>query len=148
MFKTAIWQQFWVRSIKGQMKQGFLILNQGWGKGPTSCRGNDYKWSLQLRHPLLQQLPFWLAWFSPFLTENCCWKHFTLQFDSSVSSIKLNFLALTFEALCSLGSELLAFVFILFFPSWGLFTGILYPWKGSLISCQMTTDESCSLVLL
>lgn len=85
--KQFIWQQFWVRSsIKGHMKQRLLILNQGWGKGPTFCRGNDYKWSLQLRHPLLQQLPFWLAWFSPFLTENCCYKHLTLLSDSSVFS--------------------------------------------------------------
>lgn len=72
------------------MKQGFLIFNQGWGKGPTSCRGNDYKWSLQLKCLLLQQLPFWFAWFSPFFTEYCCWKHLMLPLDSSIFSCSLH----------------------------------------------------------
>lgn len=34
--------------------------------------------------------------------------------------VKLNFLALTFEALCGFGTQLLAFVFFWCFPSWGL----------------------------
>lgn len=114
------------------MKQGFLILNHGWGKGPTSCRGNDYKWSLQLKCLLLQQLPFWFAWFSPsqsIATENTLRCHLTLQF-SLVSCIKLKFLALAFEAVCVLATKQLAFVLVLLLASWGLFAGTPYLWMG------------------
>lgn len=135
------------------MKQGFLILNQAWGQAPTFCRGNDYKWSLHLRHPLSQQLPFWLACFFPFLysiaarnifllaLELC---HLTLQL-SLVFCMQLNFLALTFAALCSLSTKLLALFLFCYSHLGGLFTGTQHPWKSSLISCKMTTtNESCS----
>lgn len=106
------------------MKQGFLILNQGWGKEPTFCRGNDYKWSLQLRDRLLQQLPFWLAWFSPFFTEYCCKKHLILPSDSSVfccSPHKIKFSCSWFWSFVwPRHHQAAVSVFVLSFSSWRL----------------------------
>lgn len=142
--KELVWLGFWGRSIKGQMRKGFLFLSGLEGKGQPFCKGNDYKWPLQLRHPLLQQPPLGQLVF-PLTSQSIAAKNtFVLALGLCCLSLSLLLSLYKIRFSCP---YIWSFVFILLFPSWRLLHW--YAWKEFFVSCQMTTtNEFCCLFLL